>query len=177
VETTRRRATSPRSPTRATISDQPGVDCFAGNRCTPTTQDCCVGLTGGGLIGQCGATGSCGPSVKPYFETWSCDKSFDCPATATKCCAGPEATSTLFGGLNGGGCPLQLHVSIDAGPGDAGNDPDAAPPIFTIASCQTSCANLQLCATDSECGDAGLHCLPVEFTQPPFSKTFGVCLP
>lgn len=154
----------------AAISNQPGVDCFNGSRCTVETQTCCVGLTGQGIIGQCGAQGSCG--AQPYQETWSCDKGFDCPPSATKCCAGPEATSTLFGGLNSGSCPFQLHVSV---PADAG--PDSAPPPFTIASCQTSCPQVQLCATDSECGDGGLRCVPVEFSQSSFSKTFGVCLP
>jgi hypothetical protein len=155
----------------ATISNQPGVDCFAGGRCTPETQQCCVGLTGQGLIGQCGDASATACGTQPYFETWACDKGFDCPANAAKCCAGQEATATLFTGLSSGACPIQLHVEV----GDAGPDAFSAP--FTIASCQTSCANAQLCATDSECGDAGLHCVPAEFTQSSNSKTFGVCLP
>lgn len=156
------------------ISNQPGVDCFNGNRCTPETQNCCVGLTGSGIIGSCTDAGTtCGLATQPYFETWTCDKSFDCPPQAAKCCAGQEAAQTLFGGLNSGGCPLQLHVSFDGGAGDAG---DAGPPIFTIAACQADCPSIQLCATASECG-SNLRCVPVEFTQSSFSKTFGVCLP
>lgn len=156
------------STTCVTIANTPGPDCF-GARCTPETESCCVGLTGGGLIGKCEDAGTCGAA--PYQETWDCDKTFDCPAQAPKCCASAQAGGTLFGGLNEGGCPLQLHVN----PGDAG--PDAGPPPpFSIASCATSCSGFQLCATDAEC-NGGLKCFPVEFSQTSGSKTFGVCLP
>ncbi|HEX4512630.1 MAG TPA: hypothetical protein VH054_03815, partial [Polyangiaceae bacterium] len=131
---------------------------------------CCVGLTGGGLIGQCEDAGACG--ANPYQETWDCDKTFDCPAQAPKCCASAQAGATLFGGLNEGGCPLQLQVTV---PTDAGSDAGPPPP-FTIASCATSCSGFQLCANDAEC-TGGLKCFPVEFTQTSGSKTFGVCVP
>jgi hypothetical protein len=152
--------------TCVTIPSTPGPDCF-GTRCTPETQACCVGLTGGGLIGQCEDAGACG--ANPYQETWDCDKTFDCPAQAPKCCASAQAGATLFGGLNEGGCPLQLQVTV---PADAGGPP----PPFTIASCATSCSGFQLCANDAEC-TGGLKCFPVEFTQTSGSKTFGVCVP
>jgi hypothetical protein len=154
-----------------TISSQPGVDCFSGGRCALATQQCCVGITGSGLVGACSDSGACG--TVPFLETWSCDKGFDCPVGAPKCCAGMQAADTLFMSItSGGGCPLPLHVDI---PDAAG---DALPPPFTIATCQTSCTGPQLCATNAECGgDGGLHCVPAQFSQSSFSKTFGVCLP
>jgi hypothetical protein len=162
-------APSDASTTCVPIPSTPGPGCF-GTRCTPETQACCVGLSGGGLIGQCEDAGACG--AQPYQESWDCDKTFDCPAQAPKCCASAQAGATLFGGLNEGGCPLQLHVTPNF---DAGSDAGPPPP-FSIATCETSCSGFQLCATDNEC-TGGLKCFPAEFTQTSGSKTFGVCVP
>jgi hypothetical protein len=151
------------------IAAQPGVDCFSGGRCTPQTQECCVGLTPSGLIGQCQDAGTCG--APPYMETWGCDKAFDCTVQAPKCCATQASQQTVLSNLSGS-CPIQLKVTVPEG------GADAQPPPFAIAKCQADCNGLiQLCASEAECGDAGLKCRPVEFTQTSFSKTFGVCLP
>jgi hypothetical protein len=80
----------------AVVPTQPGVECFSGGHCVPETGECCVGLSGTGLIGQCADAGSSCPAMAPYIQTWLCDKSSDCPNQAPICCVGTQAGQALF---------------------------------------------------------------------------------
>lgn len=157
------------------ISADPGVACFNSKRCKPQTETCCTGLTGNGLIGECKplAVGDAAACMFPNPVPWPCDKAFDCSPQAGKCCATAQGQNTLVAAINAGdgGCPVQLKIDPPDGA------VDAAMFNYSVSFCATACGgSFQFCSSEDEC-TKGLRCLPVQFSQPNFSKTFGVCVP